>query len=137
MSKQDLKEFIKFFNDYSKNVDDADNKFFWKLSDELIMSVLEKYIPENNSAGKSLVDLGGGTGRWIIKMSQTFRDLNFTLYDLSEDMINKAKENFEKNEMENVKIVQGDIKNLSALEDTTQSALFLNLNKSLTKFKKS
>lgn len=109
-------EFKNFFEPYSKNVDNANSLAFWRLSDDLIMSIIKNYIPVNNSSAFSILDAGGGTGRWICELGKLY-DSKFILYDLSKDMLNVASENISKaGIVDRVKIIQGDLINMEAIE---------------------
>jgi len=111
-----VNNFKEFFRNYSKNVDKADNQYFWKLSDDIIFSILKKYLEDGKK--KTLLDAGGGTGRWIIKLKSNF-DFNYVLCDISEYMLKKAKNNFKENDISNVKIIKSDLKNLSKINDNS------------------
>jgi ubiquinone/menaquinone biosynthesis C-methylase UbiE len=86
------KDFDEFFEPYSQNVDNANKLGFWKLSDELIMRIITENIPSSLNSTNILLDAGGGTGRWIAKLSKTF-SCKFVLYDLSGAMLKQAKKN--------------------------------------------
>ncbi len=111
--------FKKFFQDYSKNVDNANNQFFWRLSDDIILSIITKHIKNSPSKKAVILDAGGGTGRWIGIMSKKFNS-KFILYDLSSDMLNMAKN---KKDLECLKdrleIVQGDIQNMFKIKSSS------------------
>ncbi len=111
--------FKKFFEDYSKNVDNANNQFFWRLSDDIILGVIAKYIKNSPTKKPVILDAGGGTGRWIRMMSQKYNS-KFILYDLSEDMLNVArnKESL-KNIKDRLEIVHGDIQKMSKIKDSS------------------
>ena len=103
----------------SKNVDNANNQFFWRLSDDIILSIITKHIKNSPSKKAVILDAGGGTGRWIGIMSKKFNS-KFILYDLSSDMLNMAKN---KKDLECLKdrleIVQGDIQNMFKIKSSS------------------
>ena len=110
------KEFDNFFKPYSKNVDSANRNGFWKLSDDLITEIIVKNIPTDLSEGAIILDAGGGTGRWVCNLSRIFKS-KFIVYDLSSDMLNKAKKNIENENIESrVRLVEGDLKNMEEIE---------------------
>ncbi|PIP30250.1 hypothetical protein COZ22_00755 [bacterium (Candidatus Howlettbacteria) CG_4_10_14_3_um_filter_37_10] len=110
-------EFKQFFEPYAKNVDKADSQYFWKLSDHIIQEIIKQNIPATSNPNQVILDAGGGTGRWIIKLSKIF-DHQFVLYDLSEDMLFKARKNIKEARIENkVKIIQGDLIDMSQISD--------------------
>ena len=57
----EIDKFEDFFDNYSRNVDKAENVGFWKLSDKIILEIIKKHLnPQENS---TILDAGGGTGR--------------------------------------------------------------------------
>lgn len=113
MNKQ---EFDNFFESYAKNVDNANRQGFWKLSDALIMQIIKDNISMDIGSRQVILDAGGGTGRWVCDLSKIYK-AKFIIYDLSIDMIRKAKENIKKAQIENrVDVIQGNLKNMKELE---------------------
>ncbi len=114
----DKKDFDSFFKPYSKNVDSADSLHFWKLSDAIITKVIHAFIPPSEiRAASTILDAGGGTGRWIANLSKTYPS-SFVLYDLSADMLEQARQNISAAGIQNrVSIVQGNLESMSAIQD--------------------
>ncbi|MFA6475875.1 MAG: class I SAM-dependent methyltransferase [Candidatus Paceibacterota bacterium] len=111
------KEFKNFFVDYAQNVDKANNSFFWRLSDDLIMSIIKDNIPKDLGREKIIFDAGGGTGRWVCMMSSIFK-ANFIVYDLSEEMLTKANHNIKVQKIEErVKLLRGDLIDIKKMKD--------------------
>lgn len=112
-------EFKSFFKPYAKNVDKANNSFFWRLSDELIAEIIKNNIPENLTSKNVILDAGGGTGRWIGELSKIYKS-DFILYDLSEDMLKKAEENIAKTKITSrVKIINGNLTDMSEVKSNS------------------
>lgn len=108
----DKKEFTDFFKPYSKNVDNANRHGFWKLSDELVSQIIKDNIPIDTDEEAIILDAGGGTGRWVCNLSKIYKS-KFIIYDLSNDMLEKARENIKNAGIENrVKLIEGDLKNM-------------------------
>jgi ubiquinone/menaquinone biosynthesis C-methylase UbiE len=88
-----------FFDNYSQNVDNADQLGYWKLSDSIIEQIIQKHLNAKYTGEKlTILDAGCGTGRWIekiIKMNPE-KNLEFIAYDLFESMLQKARENLAK-----------------------------------------
>lgn len=82
-------EFNSFFKQHSENVDNSNSLGFWKLTDEILMTYLLEQIP--NRRNVTLVDFGGGTGRWLQDLDSSFTESNFVIVDLSKDMLSKAE----------------------------------------------
>ena len=108
-------EFKNFFTPYSQNVDNADRLAFWKLSDAIITKVTKRHIPIDASQSEKIFDAGGGTGKWICSLAKIYAT-NFILYDLSEDMLKRAKDNIRQVGIEKrVEIIQGDIADINII----------------------
>lgn len=106
-------EFKEFFQNYSKNVDNADVSNFWKLSDDLILQIIKDNIPVTEDM--TLLDAGGGTGRWVKKLSDIYPG-NFIIYDLSEDMLEQAYSNIKNAGIENrVEIIQWNLTSMKQI----------------------
>lgn len=112
--------FDQFFKPYSENVDQVDlNSSFWRLSDKIILEIIKKEILINSNKESVIMDAGGGTGRWIIKMSKE-NDSNFIIYDRSEDMLIKAKNNISEAGIDGrTKIINGDLTNIKEIIDSS------------------
>ena len=74
----DQAEFKQFFSEYAQNVDQAEQQYFWKLSDELMEGIIRQHVPADLPSDAVLMDAGGGTGRWIVKLSAVYA-CRFTL----------------------------------------------------------
>jgi ubiquinone/menaquinone biosynthesis C-methylase UbiE len=112
----DKKAFKDFFEPYSKNVDSADSLHFWKLSDALVLEIIKQNIPTDLGNDKTIMDAGGGTGRWVAKLCKEYKS-NFIIYDLSEDMLAQAEKNVKEKGIENrVKLIHGDLCNMQQME---------------------
>lgn len=110
--------FEKFFEDYSKNVDNASSQFFWRLSDEIILGIIGKHIKSNIPKEAVILDAGGGTGRWIQMLSKTYPS-KFVLYDKSKDMLEVALRKRELQKLSNrLKVIQGDIQDMNTINDS-------------------
>lgn len=115
--KRDL--FKKFFEDYSKNVDNANSQFFWKLSDEIILGIIDKHIKSSISKEAVILDAGGGTGRWIHMLSKIYHS-RFVLYDKSKDMLEVALKKKELQKLSNrLEVIQGDIQDMDRIRDSS------------------
>lgn len=111
--------FEKFFEDYSKNVDNASSQFFWRLSDEIILGIIGKHIKSDISKEAVILDAGGGTGRWIQMLSKIYPS-KFVLYDKSEDMLEVAHKKKELQKLSNrLKIIQGDIQDMNTINNSS------------------
>lgn len=108
-------EFKIFFEPYSKNVDNAGKLAFWRLSDTIIRSIIRSIIPEEGADSITILDAGGGTGRWAIELSKIY-PYNFIVYDLSEDMLHRAKANIKSaNCGDRIQVMQGDLTDMGQI----------------------
>lgn len=110
--------FDSFFNPYSKTVDDvADVSAFWRLSDEIITKIIQRDIAPHCTDESLVMDAGGGTGRWAVKLSKFLKG-KIVVFDRSADMLAKAKENIKHGDVSNqISIVEGDLTNIENFKD--------------------
>jgi ubiquinone/menaquinone biosynthesis C-methylase UbiE len=110
--------FDSFFKPYSKTVDKAaDISAFWRLSDEIITEIIRREIVPYCTDESLIMDAGGGTGRWAIKLSEFFKG-KIVVFDRSADMLARAKENIKRSNTSNrISIVEGDLTNIKFFAD--------------------
>ena len=109
-------EFTLFFKNYAQNVDKANQQNFWKLSDALILEIIRRNIPDPGENGL-ILDAGGGTARWAILLSAVYC-ARFTVFDLSTDMLKKARENVLREHLEErITLQQGDLTDMHGIAD--------------------
>lgn len=119
-----MMKFKSFFENYSKNVDKADQQYFWKLNDEIIFSILTKNLqPFLENSDVTILDAGGGTGRWIEKLLP-ISVCKFILVDNSSDMLERAKLNLN-SELKNgrVTIYNNNLLELKNIESNSISSV--------------
>jgi S-adenosylmethionine-dependent methyltransferase len=103
-----VKEYYKEFNENERLSNDNSGR----LEFEMTMRNLKRYLPEN----ATILDLGGATGAYSFPLAQN--GYKMYLADLSEKLIEQAKEKIQKENITN--IVSCDIVNaidLSIYED--------------------
>jgi ubiquinone/menaquinone biosynthesis C-methylase UbiE len=109
------KKFKNFFEPYAKNIDEVNQLAFWKLNNEIILKIIKRHIPMATPRKKIILDAGGGTGRWICNLSKIYKT-DFIIYDLSQDMLDKARENIKRVKInKRVKIIRGDLTDLKEI----------------------
>lgn len=107
-----MSKFVNFFKNYSQNVDKFDEAAYWRLSDEIIKKIIKNNLP--NISNFSLFDAGGGSGRWTVMVNK-MKNCHGVLFDLSKDMLKKAKINFEQAGIKDkFKIIQGNLENITS-----------------------
>ena len=120
-------EFDSFFKIHSQNVDNADRQGFWGLTDKVLETYLLELMPRRDSV--TLVDFGGGTGRWLKKLDAKFTNSKFIIVDLSEDMLFQAKKKVEKGYFANeITLMHSDISDIKDLNDGTADYIISTYN---------
>jgi tRNA (cmo5U34)-methyltransferase len=79
-----------------------------KIALELITCTAKAVKPE----AKTILDLGCGAGNYTLKMLSKVPDLDCTLVDLSQNMLDKAFERVSEATTAKVEIIQGDIRDI-------------------------
>ncbi|WP_053168983.1 class I SAM-dependent methyltransferase [Streptomyces virginiae] len=89
-------ETLNYFRIKADEYDDVDAQSYWRLSDDVLKSVLSERILPHLAPGSRFLDAGGGTGRWSDFIARNRTDLTGMLYDLSPDMARHAQEKAER-----------------------------------------
>lgn len=102
---------LDYFAEKADRYDDVDDQVYWRLSDELLWSTLtEDIIPRLETDEPTLLDAGGGTGRWSIRTLEAYPEMDGVLFDLSEEMIDEARTKIADDPLERrLGIRQGDL----------------------------
>jgi ubiquinone/menaquinone biosynthesis C-methylase UbiE len=112
-------QFDEFFAVHSQNVDNAKSLGFWSLTDKLLEEFLMEQIPVRKHI--HLVDLGGGTGRWLQALDHYFENCQFTIVDLSDDMLGEAQKKIDAGRFKNdIRLIKSDI---SSIPDLTSDSV--------------
>ncbi len=83
----------------------------------LMMELIAKLTPKLCPEAKNLLDIGCGAGNNTIKILQEFGRLNCDLNDLSISMLDRAKLRLEGENTGNIRIFQGDFRQLDLQPD--------------------
>lgn len=110
---QEKELIINHFNNISSSYDENNKKLYWKLSDDLLWDVIQKYIPKKRKI--TFLDLGGGTGEWAYKILSKYDNTSCVLVDFSNEMLRHAKEKLSQFN-ERVKIINCDLNKLNLNE---------------------
>ena len=109
-------KFDSFFKIHSENVDNANNQGFWKLSDEIVKNYLLEII--KNRSNVTIVDFGGGTGRWAKILDDYLVNSHIIIVDLSKDMLGVAAAKIKAGNYKNkISLINADIANVQELDD--------------------
>lgn len=84
------------------------------ISLELITEASKRIVPN----AQQLLDIGCGAGNYTLMMLSKINDLNCTLVDLSQPMLDKAFERVSQQTKNKVTILQGDIREVDLPENT-------------------
>lgn len=110
--------FDSFFIPYAKTVDTvADVSAFWRLSDALITEIIKREIAPYCTDDSLVMDAGGGTGRWAVKLSECLKG-KLVVFDRSEDMLEKAKDNIANSKVsDRISTELGDLTNIEKFKN--------------------
>jgi len=104
--------------DESQSIDQTSDhmRLFLRMYENLTWRYIEPYLPAD--LDQPILDAGGGTGKWAIRIAEKgHRDVR--ILDLSEAMLGRATERFERAGLEAVLTVrQGDIRALPWPKET-------------------
>jgi tRNA (cmo5U34)-methyltransferase len=84
-----------------------------KLTLELITEAADRVVP----GAKTMLDLGCGAGNYTLKMLSKNKNLQCTLLDLSRPMLDRAYERVRAETSGDVKLLQGDIRDVELNEN--------------------
>lgn len=104
------KEVKEFYNKIAREYDKQYETPYWKLYHEITWSNIKKFLPKKK--GALILDAGGGTGYWAIKLAK----LNYrvVLTDISEEMLKVAELKVKKEKLEDrITIKKADITNMA------------------------
>jgi ubiquinone/menaquinone biosynthesis C-methylase UbiE len=102
-------EVAEYFTDKAEGYDDVENQRYWQLSDKLLWDLIKNQL-DKHEGGLTILDAGGGTGRWSKKILDNYSNAKVFTVDLSKEMLNQAER---KNSFgERWQINRGDIQNL-------------------------
>ena len=116
-----------YYNKKSADYDKVFDTLYFKVYDEITWRYLEPYVPSSSDA--LVLDAGGGTGRWSLRMAR--KGCKLVLLDISEGMLNVAKRMIEKEGLQSRIVVEkGDLRALKRADETfdmvfCEHALFL------------
>lgn len=77
-----------------------------------IAEIIAKVAAKVNPDAREILDIGCGAGNYAIRIATCFNDVNVTLIDLSEKMLEKASERLSKITKGKINRIWGDIRNL-------------------------
>jgi len=84
----------------------------------LVLDLITEAVEAVNPNAGHILDVGCGAGNYTLKILEKFPQADATLVDLSQPMLEKAKERTENATTGNIKIIQSDIRALKLEEKT-------------------
>lgn len=123
----DKLEFDSFFKVHAVNVDNANSLGFWELTDRILKTYLLEQMQQRQNV--TLVDFGGGTGRWLKMLDEYFVNSRFIIVDLSSDMLAQAQKKVETGVYTNsIELIQSNIAKVDALEENSADYIISTYN---------
>ncbi|GGN29499.1 tRNA 5-carboxymethoxyuridine methyltransferase [Lentzea pudingi] len=122
-------EVTAYFKVKADGYDRVDEQVYWRLSDELLWEALLRYVLPSVPVGATMLDAGGGTGRWTDRLLRHRPDMTGVLYDLSPDMTRHARaKSVEHGYADRLTVRQGDLADLSEHVDDGQFDLIISFH---------
>lgn len=119
-----IKETINYFKEKATKYDLVEEQTYWILSDKLLWKSLSNILGKLPS-DFSFLDAGGGTGRWSLKVLESYPKANGYTFDLSEDMLNECKQKRNKYSFhDRWEIYQGDLHNIEQIPNESLDVAF-------------
>ena len=78
----------------------------------LVLSLVARVAAEHRPQGRSVLDIGCGAGNYTLKLLERLPGLNCTLIDLSQPMLDRARQRLAESSASQVTTLQGDIREL-------------------------
>lgn len=108
-----MKEVIEYFKNKAKDYDLVEGQTYWILSDKLLWENFKETVLNRLPSNFRFLDAGGGTGRWSIKILEEYPEATGIIVDISEEMLNEAKEKIERRSLNNrIEIINNDLEDL-------------------------
>jgi len=107
-----------YFDKWAKSYDEIGVRYPFFLS-YLFDSIISKIDTKGNPA---IVDLGTGTGRLLLEVTKKNKNCGFMGIDMSNEMIEKAKNNFKKRNLK-AKFLMGNMERIDLKENSVDYAV--------------
>jgi tRNA (cmo5U34)-methyltransferase len=112
MKKSTVQEIKERFDNDVERFSNLDTGQLSTIDATISLELITESAKRINSHATNLLDIGCGAGNFTIKMLSKLPNLNCTLIDLSQPMLDKAYERVSKDTTGNVKIIHGDIREI-------------------------
>jgi tRNA (cmo5U34)-methyltransferase len=112
MQKSTVQEIKERFDNDVERFSNLDTGQLSTIDATISLELITESAKRINSHAINLLDIGCGAGNYTLKMLSKLPNLNCTLIDLSQPMLDKAYERVSKETTGNVKIINGDIREI-------------------------
>ena len=114
-----IEDIRSYYNEKSKNYDNTFDKLYYKVYDAVIWKYLEPHVPTSSNA--LVLDVGGGTGRWSIRMAE--KGCKVVLLDASKGMLEIATAKVkQKGFQDRIIVKEGEITKMAYADETFDMA---------------
>lgn len=117
MNKSTVAEIQKRFDNDVARFSNLDTGQLSTIDAQVSLELITAAAKSINPTAEHLLDIGCGAGNYTLKMLSKIPNLNCTLIDLSQPMLDKAYERVSKESNKTVSIWQGDIREVAIEED--------------------
>lgn len=101
---------VEYFAEKAAEYDSVDSQAYWRLSDALLWQCIERYVLPSLPAAPSILDAGGGTGRWSQRLLNHLPDSSSLIFDLSPEMTHEAERKAESSgNSDRLTVIHGDL----------------------------
>lgn len=113
MNKSSVTEIRERFDKDVERFSNLDTGQVSTIDATISLELITESAKRINPHAENLLDIGCGAGNYTLKMLSKIEGLNCTMIDLSQPMLDKAFERVSANTKGTIKIIQGDIREVS------------------------
>ncbi len=120
---------VNYFKGKASEYDRVDEHLYWRLSDQLLWSCLQRFALPSLGSSPRILASGGGTGRWTALLLTQLPDATSVIYDLSPDMTAVAYEkSVARGYADRLEIIVGDLADVGSVLDPGSFDLVINFH---------
>ncbi len=118
MNKSTVKEIKERFDNDVERFSNLNTGQIATMDAQISLELLTEASKRINPNAQNLLDIGCGAGNYSLKILTKIPNLNCTLVDLSQPMLDRARERVSAKTKKTVKTIQGDIRKVSLKENS-------------------